>query len=78
MSAYSPHPASLTNFYIYSKTAPPASTYDDPGKPFEQLTKAAGCALGSTSVACLQALPFEVTIIEFHDVPCIDLVLRPY
>lgn len=78
MLAYPLHRISLTDLYICSKTAPPASTYDDPGKPFEQLTKTAGCALGPTSVACLQALPFEVSISGFYHSSCVDLVLRPY
>ncbi|GJE89460.1 alpha/beta-hydrolase [Phanerochaete sordida] len=44
------------------KTAPPASTYDEPGKPFALLTQAVGCPLGSSSFECLQAVPFETLL----------------
>ncbi|KAH8094624.1 alpha/beta-hydrolase [Cristinia sonorae] len=44
------------------KNAPPASVYDEPGKPFARLTEAAGCPLGPTSVACLQRVPFDTLL----------------
>ncbi|EKM61503.1 uncharacterized protein PHACADRAFT_190672 [Phanerochaete carnosa HHB-10118-sp] len=42
------------------KTAPPASTYDEPGKPYALLTEAVGCTSGPGSFECLQQVPFEV------------------
>ncbi|KAI1793184.1 alpha/beta-hydrolase [Ganoderma leucocontextum] len=42
------------------KTAPPASTYDEPGFPYERLVNLTGCPSGPASFACLQNLPFEV------------------
>ena len=45
---------------IPSKSSPPPSTYDEPGKPFDVLSKATGCPADSTAVTCLKAVPFEV------------------
>jgi hypothetical protein len=45
---------------ITSKSSPPPSTYDEPGKPFDALLRAAGCPASQNTVACLQAVPFEV------------------
>ena len=43
-----------------SKTAPPASTYDRPGFPYERLVNLTGCPEGPASLACLRDLPFDV------------------
>lgn len=43
-----------------SKTAPPASRYDEPGFPYAKLLQATGCEEGPGSFACLQRVPFEV------------------
>ncbi|EKM61504.1 uncharacterized protein PHACADRAFT_190673 [Phanerochaete carnosa HHB-10118-sp] len=47
---------------MYSKTAPPASTYDEPGKPYALLTEAVGCTSGPGSFECLQQVPFETLL----------------
>ncbi|TCD70105.1 hypothetical protein EIP91_004834 [Steccherinum ochraceum] len=44
------------------KNCPPASRYDDAGMPFARLIKAAGCASGPNSVACLQRVPFPTLL----------------
>ncbi|EKM61505.1 uncharacterized protein PHACADRAFT_248163 [Phanerochaete carnosa HHB-10118-sp] len=44
------------------KTAPPASTYDEPGKPYALLTEAVGCTSGPGSFECLQQVPFETLL----------------
>ncbi|EJF67174.1 alpha/beta-hydrolase [Dichomitus squalens LYAD-421 SS1] len=41
------------------KTAPPPSTYDESGKPYERLVNLTGCPSGPQSFACLRSLPFE-------------------
>ncbi|KAJ3545410.1 hypothetical protein NM688_g5628 [Phlebia brevispora] len=41
------------------KTAPPSTTYDEPGKPFAELLNLTGCASGPSSVECLRQLPFD-------------------
>ncbi|KAI0800726.1 alpha/beta-hydrolase [Fomes fomentarius] len=41
------------------KTSPPASTYDEPGKPYSRLVAAVGCPSGPASFTCLQQVPFE-------------------
>ncbi|TBU54914.1 alpha/beta-hydrolase [Dichomitus squalens] len=41
------------------KTAPPASTYDEPGFPYATLVKLTGCPTGPASFTCLQDLPFD-------------------
>jgi hypothetical protein len=48
-----------------SKSSPPPSTYDAPGKPFDALLKATGCPADSTAVTCLKAVPSEVYFSEF-------------
>ncbi|KAJ7454668.1 alpha/beta-hydrolase [Mycena latifolia] len=40
------------------KNSPDASTYDLPGKPFARLLEATGCVSGTTSIPCLQNVPF--------------------
>ncbi|PIL31444.1 hypothetical protein GSI_06145 [Ganoderma sinense ZZ0214-1] len=42
------------------KTAPPASTYDKPGLPYDRLVNLTGCPSGAASLACLRNLPFDV------------------
>jgi Carboxylesterase family len=49
-----------TEVVVLSKSSPPPSTYDEPGKPFDALLRATGCPAATNSVACLQAVPFEV------------------
>ena len=49
----------------YSKTAPPASRYDDPGFPYARLLNATGCPSGPASFSCLQNVPFEVGITTY-------------
>ncbi|KAI0800725.1 alpha/beta-hydrolase [Fomes fomentarius] len=44
------------------KTSPPASTYDEPGKPYSRLVAALNCPFGPTSFACLQQVPFETLL----------------
>jgi len=44
------------------KTAPPASTYDEPGKSFALLTQAVGCTSGPESFECLQRVPYETLL----------------
>ncbi|KIP11686.1 hypothetical protein PHLGIDRAFT_99101 [Phlebiopsis gigantea 11061_1 CR5-6] len=39
------------------KTAPPASTYDEPGKPYSTLVQMTGCTEGPSSFECLQKVP---------------------
>ncbi|KAG6843324.1 hypothetical protein H0H87_005837, partial [Tephrocybe sp. NHM501043] len=41
------------------KTSPPASTYDEPDKPFAKLLDNVGCSTESDALACLRAVPFE-------------------
>ncbi|TBU37595.1 alpha/beta-hydrolase [Dichomitus squalens] len=41
------------------KTAPPASTYDEPGFPYATLVSLTGCPTGPASFTCLQDLPFD-------------------
>lgn len=48
-----------------SKTAPPASTYDEPGKPYSTLVQMTGCTEGPSSFECLQKVPFEVCWLFF-------------
>lgn len=50
---------------ISSKSSPPPSTYDEPGKPFDTLLKATGCSADSTAVTCLRAVPSEVYFSHF-------------
>ena len=50
---------------ISSKSSPPPSTYDEPGKPFDALLKATGCSADSTAVSCLKAVPSEVDFLHF-------------
>ncbi|KAG6877442.1 hypothetical protein C0993_007250 [Termitomyces sp. T159_Od127] len=45
-----------------SKTSPPASVYDEPGKPFAQLLANTGCSAGPDAIACLQAVPFDTLL----------------
>jgi hypothetical protein len=54
---------------VPSKSSPPPSTYDEPGKPFDALLKATGCPAGSTAVTCLKAVPSEVYFL-FFDSTC--------
>nr|VWO94043.1 Carboxylic ester hydrolase (EC [Ganoderma boninense] len=42
------------------KTAPPASTYDRPGLPYDRLVNLTKCPSGSASLTCLRNLPFDV------------------
>ncbi|KAH0585508.1 hypothetical protein H2248_008744 [Termitomyces sp. 'cryptogamus'] len=44
------------------KTSPPASVYDEPGKPFARLLNNTGCTAGPDAIACLQAVPFETLL----------------
>ncbi|KAJ7183217.1 alpha/beta-hydrolase [Mycena filopes] len=44
------------------KNSPNASTYDLPGKPFARLLTATGCPADSTSVSCLQNVPFATLL----------------
>lgn len=67
LSAHIPLLSSISLTLIGSKTAPPASTYDEPGKPFALLTQAVGCALGPGSFECLQSVPFEVSDLIIYD-----------
>ncbi|KAA1469629.1 alpha/beta-hydrolase [Dentipellis sp. KUC8613] len=39
------------------KSAPEASVYDEPGKPYANLLAAVGCSQGPASFACLQSVP---------------------
>ncbi|KAG6816645.1 hypothetical protein H0H87_004391 [Tephrocybe sp. NHM501043] len=41
------------------KTSPPASTYDEPDKPFARLLDNVGCSAGSGALVCLRGVPFE-------------------
>jgi hypothetical protein len=50
---------------ILSKSSPPPSTYDEPGRPFNALLKATGCPADSTAVTCLKAVPSEVHFLLF-------------
>lgn len=50
---------------ILSKSSPPPSTYDEPGKPFNALLRATGCPADSTAVTCLKAVPSEVHFLLF-------------
>ena len=50
---------------ILSKSSPPPSTYDEPGKPFDALLKATGCPADSTAITCLRAVPSEVHLLLF-------------
>jgi hypothetical protein len=52
--------SNLDRIVVLSKSSPPPSTYDEPGKPFDSLLRATGCPAGTNSVACLQRVPFEV------------------
>ena len=45
---------------VYSKSSPPPSTYDEPGKPFDAVLKATRCSADSTAVWCLKEVPSEV------------------
>ncbi len=47
-----------------SKTAPPASRYDDPGFPYARLLAGVGCSSGPASFFCLQKVPFEVRLVQ--------------
>ncbi len=51
-----------TDTFFFSKTSPPAATYDRPGLPFSRLIAQTGCAGSSRPVDCLRAVPFEVSI----------------
>ncbi|KAF7793463.1 hypothetical protein EIP86_004575 [Pleurotus ostreatoroseus] len=42
------------------KTAPPATTYDEPDQPYSKLLNLTGCAQGPSSFECLQKVPFEL------------------
>ncbi|KAG6901606.1 hypothetical protein C0995_010014 [Termitomyces sp. Mi166 len=44
------------------KTSPPASVYDEPGKPFARLLANTGCSAGPDAITCLQAVPFETLL----------------
>ncbi|KAG5353030.1 hypothetical protein C0989_010998 [Termitomyces sp. Mn162] len=44
------------------KTSPPASVYDEPGKPFARLLNNTGCTAGPDAIACLQAVPFDTLL----------------
>ncbi|KAH0585507.1 hypothetical protein H2248_008743 [Termitomyces sp. 'cryptogamus'] len=44
------------------KTSPPASVYDEPGKPFARLLNSTGCTAGPDAIACLQAVPFDTLL----------------
>ena len=48
-----------------SKSSPPPSTYDEPGKPFDALLKATGCPADPTAIACLEVVPSEVHFLLF-------------
>lgn len=50
---------------ILSKSSPPPSTYDEPGKPFDALLTATGCPADSTAITCLKAVPSEVHFLLF-------------
>ena len=46
--------------FAYSKTAPPASIYDEPNQPYTNTLKLVGCPKGPSSFNCLQKVPFDV------------------
>ncbi len=56
-----------------SKSSPPPSTYDEPGKPFDALLKATGCPADPTAIACLEVVPSEVHFLLF-DAMCPESV----
>jgi len=53
-------PKSALSLRFSSKSSPPPSTYDEPGKPFDALLKATGCPADPNAMACLGAVPSEV------------------
>ncbi|KAG6895346.1 hypothetical protein C0992_001719, partial [Termitomyces sp. T32_za158] len=58
------------------KTSPPASVYDEPGKPFARLLANTGCSAGPDAIACLQAVPFDVRASPFLVNSMISVVLN--
>lgn len=64
---------------VNSKTAPPASTYDDLGKPYSSLVRMVGCSEGPSSFECLQKVPYEVRTSFIVGTPqeVLNVLLRP-
>ena len=58
--------------YVSSKSSPPPSTYDEPGRPFDTLLKATGCTADSTAVTCLKAVPSEVHFLLFDSTSALN------
>jgi hypothetical protein len=50
-----------TDDFFFSKSSPPAATYDKPGLAFNRLIAQTGCAGNSRPVDCLRAVPFGVS-----------------